>query len=123
MNDSKKKFIRRRDRVRRTLKNKASGRLRLSVHKTGSHIYAQLIDDKNGRTLVSASTLEKDLAKKLKSTSSIEAATKVGEALALRALEKVDNQALNVMFDRGGNAYLGKIKALADAAREKGLKF
>lgn len=89
---------------------------RLNVFRSNSHIFAQIIDDTNGTTLVSSSTL----ALKLESSSNIEAATQVGTDIAKKALEK---NITNVVFDRGGYVYHGRVKALADAAREAGLKF
>ena len=93
---------------------------RLSVFRSNLHIYAQIIDDKSGNTLVSASTVEKELRGKLEKTSDTEAAKAVGELVAKRAMEKGITE---VIFDRGGYLYHGKVAALADAAREAGLKF
>ncbi|MGM9926399.1 MAG: 50S ribosomal protein L18 [Bacillus sp. (in: firmicutes)] len=93
-------------------------RPRLNVFRSNKHIYAQLIDDVNGVTLASASTLDKDLG--VESTSNIEAAQKVGETIAKRAVEK---GYASVVFDRGGYLFHGRVKALADAARENGLEF
>ncbi|MGN1385360.1 MAG: 50S ribosomal protein L18 [Bacillus sp. (in: firmicutes)] len=93
-------------------------RPRLNVFRSNKHIYAQLIDDVNGVTLASASTLDKDL--NVESTSNIEAAQKVGETIAKRAVEKGYT---SVVFDRGGYLFHGRVKALADAARENGLEF
>ncbi|NLP46528.1 MAG: 50S ribosomal protein L18 [Epulopiscium sp.] len=93
---------------------------RLCVFKSDKHMYAQVIDDIQGHTLVAASTLEKDIQSKVKNTSNKEAAALVGEILGQRAKEKGIHQ---VVFDRGGFVYHGKIKALADAAREAGLDF
>lgn len=123
MSKSKERFLKRKQRVRSTLKRRAYGKLRLSVYKSDCHIYAQLIDDAKGHTVASASTLEKELAKDLKVTSNIEAAIKIGATIAQRAIGKVNAQELDVIFDRGGYIYHGKIKALADAARQNGLKF
>ena len=89
---------------------------RLNVFRSNSHIFAQIIDDTNGTTLVSSSSL----ALKLEVGSNVEAATKVGEDVAKKALEK---NITNVVFDRGGYVYHGRVKALADSAREAGLKF
>jgi large subunit ribosomal protein L18 len=98
----------------------ANGRPRLSVFRSGKHIYAQVIDDLAGRTLAAASTVDKDLRADVKSGAGIEAAKKVGVLIATRAkaagLDKV-------VFDRGGYRYHGRVKALADAARENGLDF
>ncbi|PJW13573.1 50S ribosomal protein L18 [Geobacillus sp. Manikaran-105] len=93
-------------------------RPRLSVFRSNKHIYAQIIDDTKSATIVSASTLDKEFG--LDSTNNIEAAKKVGELVAKRALEKGIKQ---VVFDRGGYLYHGRVKALADAAREAGLEF
>lgn len=112
-------FERRKRRVRYHLRQRAAGRVRLSVFRSGKHIYAQLIDDAQGKTLAQASTLDKDL-KSDKNGSTIDAAKTVGTLIAQRAKEaKVDH----IVFDRGGYLYHGRIKALADAAREAGLKF
>ena len=91
---------------------------RLNVFRSNSNIFAQIIDDENGVTLVSASSLDKDL--KLANGSNVEAATKVGSAIAERALKA---NIKKVVFDRGGYLYHGRVKALAEAAREKGLEF
>lgn len=95
-------------------------RPRLSVYKSLRYIYAQIIDDIKGYTLVSASSLEKELKSQLKSTDNIEAAQLVGKIIAKRALEKGIKK---VVFDRGGFLYNGRIKALADSARAEGLEF
>ena len=105
------------------IRNRFSGtaeRPRLAVFRSNNHVYAQVIDDVAGKTLVSASTLEKDIKAELKNTDDTDAATKVGEVVAKRALEKGIKA---VVFDRGGYIYHGKVKALADAAREAGLEF
>ena len=105
------------------IRNRFSGtaeRPRLAVFRSNNHVYAQVIDDVAGKTLVSASTLEKDIKAELKNTDDIEAAVKVGDVVAKRALEKGIKA---VVFDRGGYIYHGKVKALADAAREAGLEF
>ena len=107
-------------RVRRALKTAARRRPRLSVFRSSKHIYGQVIDDANGTTLCAASTLEKELRGNLKSSADIEAAKAVGARLAERAKAKGVNE---VVFDRGGYLYHGRVKALADAAREGGLKF
>ncbi len=107
----------------RRVRQKVNGtpeRPRLNVYKSNSHIYAQIINDVNGHTLVSASTLDKDLKGKLSSTGNKEAARLVGELIGKRALEKGIDQ---VVFDRAGYIYHGKIKELAEGAREAGLKF
>lgn len=95
-------------------------RPRLSIFRSASHMYAQIIDDSKGQTLVSASTLSKDLKGKLKSTGNIEAAQKVGELISKEAKKK---KIETVSFDRNGFLYHGRVKALADAARDGGLKF
>lgn len=95
-----------------------SARPRLNVYRSNKHIYAQVIDDLKGVTLVSASTLDKEL--NLESSSNIEAAQKVGELVAKRAVKKGVSE---VVFDRGGYLYHGRIQALADSARENGLQF
>lgn len=100
--------------------NGTAQRPRLAVFRSDKHIYAQVIDDIKGATLVSASTLDKDIAKQLEKTNNVEAAKVVGEVVAKRALDKGVSE---VVFDRGGYVYHGKIKALADAAREAGLQF
>jgi large subunit ribosomal protein L18 len=113
-------FLRRAHRVRHTLKRKAHGRARLSVFRSSKQIYAQVIDDTAGRTVVAASTLDKDLKGVLKKGSDLEAAQAVGKLVAERALKA---GVTNVVFDRGGYLYHGRVKALADAAREAGLNF
>ncbi|MBE6012224.1 50S ribosomal protein L18 [Anaeropeptidivorans aminofermentans] len=105
------------------LRNKINGtasKPRLAVFRSNSHIYAQLIDDVAGHTLAAASTMEKSLAESLKSTSNVEAAKIIGAEIGKRAVEKGITE---VVFDRGGYVYHGKVKALADAAREAGLNF
>ncbi len=111
---------RRKATVRRAIKDAATGRARLSVFRSSKHIYAQVIDDDKGTTLVSASSLEKDMRSSRKSGANVDAAKAVGKLLAQRAIEK---GVASVVFDRGGYLYHGRIKALADAAREGGLKF
>lgn len=93
---------------------------RLTVYKSNTNIYAQIVDDTCGQTLVSASTLDKDLKGTLENSGNIEAAKKVGELVAKRALDKGIKE---IVFDRSGYLYHGKIKGLAEAAREAGLKF
>ena len=95
-------------------------RPRLAVFRSNSHMYAQVIDDTVGNTLVSASTLEKEVKSELEKTNNVEAAAYLGTVIAKRALDKGIK---TVVFDRGGFIYQGKIKALADAAREAGLEF
>jgi ribosomal protein L18, bacterial type len=117
-NTKLKLFQKRRQRVRNKLRKTANGRLRLSVHRSSKNISAQLIDDAKGITIASASTLEKDLG--VVGVNNIDAATKVGAAIAERAKAAGVEECY---FDRGGFLFHGKIKALADAAREGGLKF
>ena len=95
-------------------------RPRLAVFRSNKHIYAQIIDDTVGNTLVSASTTQKDVQSQLEHTNDVEAASYVGTVIAKKALEK---GITTVVFDRGGYIYAGKVKALADAAREAGLEF
>ena len=102
----------------RTKLSGTEARPRLNVFRSNKHIYAQLIDDVNGVTLASASTLDKDVS--LDSSSNLDAAVKIGELVAKRAVEKGIS---TVIFDRGGYLYHGRVKALADAARENGLEF
>jgi len=111
-------FERRRRRVRTALKSRAGGKPRLSVHRTGRHIYAQIIDDTAGKTIASASTLDKDV--KAKTGATRDAAAAVGKAVAERAKKAGVS---TVVFDRGGFLFHGRVKALADAAREGGLEF
>jgi large subunit ribosomal protein L18 len=113
-------FERRRDRVRRSIKKVLNGRPRLSVHRSSKQIYAQIIDDVQGCTLASASTIEKDLRGTLKTGGNISAAAEVGKLIAERAKAA---GVTKVVFDRGGYMYHGRVKALADAAREGGLEF
>ena len=105
------------------IRNRFSGtaeRPRLAVFRSNNHMYAQIIDDTVGNTLVSASTLEKEIKAELEKTNNVDAAAYLGTVIAKRAIEKgIDT----VVFDRGGFIYQGKIEALADAAREAGLKF
>ncbi len=105
------------------IRNRFSGsaeRPRLAVFRSNNHMYAQIIDDTVGNTLVSASTLEKAIKAELKKTNNVDAAAYLGTVIAKRAIEKGITE---VVFDRGGFIYQGKIAALADAAREAGLKF
>ncbi len=111
---------RRTQRVRRRIRLTAKGKPRLSIFRSGKHMYAQLIDDKVGQTLAAASTLDKDLRDKRKSGSTVDAAKAVGELIAARAKAKNVEQ---VVYDRGGFLYHGRVRALADAARAAGLKF
>ena len=106
--------------IRRKVKLAARGRARLSVFRSSQHIHVQLIDDEKGVTLAAASTLEKKLREGGKTGANIEAAKAVGKLIAERAKEKGIK---DVVFDRGGYLYHGRVKALADAAREGGLNF
>lgn len=115
-----KKAANRKSRVRRELKAVSSGRPRLSVHRSSEHIYAQVIDDVKGTTLAAASTLEKDLKGALKTGADKNAAAAVGKLVAERAIKAGVKE---VVFDRGQFLFHGRVKALADAAREGGLKF
>src|SRR4028119_617600 len=111
-------FDRRRQRVRTSLRKRAGDRLRLSVHRSGRHIYAQVIDDRAGKTVAAASTLEKDV--RATSGANIASAQDVGKRIAERAKAA---GVTRVIFDRGGLLFHGRVKALADAAREGGLEF
>ena len=106
-------------RMRNTLSGTAE-RPRLAVFRSNNHMYAQIIDDTVGKTLVSASTLQKEVKAELEKTNNVDAAAYLGTVIAKRALEK---NITTVVFDRGGFIYQGKIQALADAAREAGLEF
>lgn len=110
----------RKERVRRAIKARANGRPRLSVFRSSKHIYAQVIDDSRGITLAAACSLEKDLREKLKTGADTAAASEVGKVVAERAVQAGVKE---VVFDRGGYIYHGRVKALADAAREGGLTF
>ena len=116
-NSKRTLFLKRRMRVRNKLRKVNAGRLRLSVHRSNKNISVQLIDDVAGRTVAAASTMEKDLG--VVGKKNVEAATKVGAAIAERARAAGVEEAY---FDRGGFLFHGKVKALADAAREGGLK-
>jgi large subunit ribosomal protein L18 len=116
----KKQTERRKARVRRAIKATAGTRVRLSVFRSSKHIYAQVIDDRKGETVASASSMEKDMRGSLKTGANIEAAKAVGKMVAERAAAKGIK---DVVFDRGGYIFHGRIKALADAAREGGLNF
>ena len=111
---------RRKARVRRAVKAAAGGRARLSVFRSSKHIYAQVIDDRKGATVASASSLEKDLRTNLKTGADVDAAKAVGKLVAERAAAA---GVKDVVFDRGNYLYHGRVKALADAAREGGLNF
>jgi large subunit ribosomal protein L18 len=117
---SKESIQKRAQRVRRQLKKVAGERLRLSVHRSSKNIYAQVIDDTKGHTVAAASTLDKDLKSKLKTGADAAAAAAVGKLVAERAIKA---GVKDVIFDRGPYIYHGRVKALADAAREGGLSF
>ena len=107
----------------RRIRSRLSGtpeKPRLAVFRSNNHMYAQVIDDEAGKTIVSASTLQADVKSGLEKTNNVEAASKLGEVIAKKA---IDNGVKNVVFDRGGYIYQGKVKALAEAAREAGLEF
>ena len=112
--------LRRKARIRRALKSRANGKARLSVFRSSKNIYAQVIDDAKGTTVAAASTLEPDMRKKLKSGGDKAAASEIGKLIAERAKKAGVS---DVVFDRGGYLYHGRVKALADAAREGGLNF
>ena len=118
------KFIslhdRRKKRNRTALKKKSFCKLRLSVYRSSKHIYSQVIDDNEGLTIVSASSLEPEIKSKNKNCGNKETASVVGKLIAEKALKK---GVTNVVFDRGGYIYHGRVKNLAEAARENGLKF
>ena len=111
---------RRKARVRRALKARAAGRPRLSIYRSDKNIYAQIIDDSTGRTLAAASTLDKDVRASLDKRGTSEAAATVGKLIAERGRAANVSE---VVFDRGSYLYHGRVKALADAAREGGLQF
>ena len=113
-------FLRRRRRVRRNLRRAGNNRPRLSVFRSSKHIYAQIIDDSTGHTLAAASSLDRDLKVSLKTGADIAAAGAVGKLVAERALAAGVEK---VVFDRGAYLFHGRVKALADAAREGGLDF
>ena len=120
MANAKQLFERRKQRARTSIAKKAAGRPRLSVFRSGRYIYAQVIDDLQGHTVAAASSLEADVKSKVKSTANSDAAAAVGKAIAERALKA---GVTDVVFDRGGYRYHGRVKALAEAARESGLAF
>ena len=117
---SKELFERRRQRTRSKLRQACKGQLRLSVHRSSKHIYAQVIDDTAGITLAAASTLDADFKSASNKTANIAAASVVGKLVAARAKAKGIDA---VVFDRGGYIFHGRVKALAEAARDAGLKF
>lgn len=118
MNKRMTPFEKRRQRVRVALRRKAGGRPRLSIHRSGRHIYAQVIDDKAGNTVAAASTLDTD--HKGKTGATVDAAADVGKRVAERAVKAGIKR---VVFDRGAFLFHGRVKALADAARDGGLEF
>lgn len=120
MNTPRELLKKRKARVRIAVKSAANGKPRLSVFRSGRHIYAQIIDDTKGATVVSASTLDKEIRDEIKKSSTIEAASFIGKVVAERAVKSGVSE---VVFDRGGYIYHGRVKALADAARVAGLKF
>jgi large subunit ribosomal protein L18 len=120
MTTAAKLFERRKERVRYRIRKNSGGRVRLTVFRSERHIYAQVIDDAKGVTLAQASSVDKDFKGKHKSGADKGAATEVGKLLAERALKAGVKE---VVFDRGGYLYHGRVKALADAAREAGLSF
>ncbi len=120
MSKSSQATSRRKARVRRSIQNAANGRPRLSVHRTGKQIYAQVIDDVKGVTIAAASSLEKDMRTGLKSGANLVAASAIGKLVAERATKAGVTE---VVFDRGAYMYHGRVKALAEAAREGGLSF
>jgi large subunit ribosomal protein L18 len=119
MSDSKRKYLFRKKRVRSKISG-TSSKPRLSVYRGHKHIYAQLIDDEKGHTMAYVSTLSQELKGKMKSTDNMQAAIAVGELIGDKAGQIGIKK---VVFDRGGYIYAGRIKALADAARKKGLEF
>lgn len=120
MATSKENLRRRASRIRRSLKKVSNGRLRLSVHRSSKNIYAQIIDDERGHTVAAASSLDPALRGDLKTGADVAAANAVGKLVATRAKEA---GVTDVVFDRGAFIYHGRIKALAEAARESGLNF
>ncbi|MGE5537171.1 MAG: 50S ribosomal protein L18 [Gemmatimonas sp.] len=120
MSKPKALFARRKARTRFQVKTRGHGRARLTVFRSGRHIYAQVIDDVAGKTLAAASTLDKDVKGQVKTGADKDAAAAVGRLVAQRA---VANGVTAVVFDRGGYLFHGRVKALADAAREGGLQF
>ena len=120
MLSTKQLHTRRAERNRYQIKQKSHGRLRLSIHRSGRHISAQIIDDRAGKTLVAASSVEADMRKKLKTGANKDAAKTVGQVVAERAIKAGIKE---VVFDRGGYLYHGRVKELAEAARAAGLAF
>ena len=120
MSTPRELFEKRKGRVRSALKKAANGKMRLSVFRSGKHMYAQIIDDTTGNTLVSASTLDKAIKDKIEFGGNKDAAKEVGKLVAEKAIEAGIKE---VVFDRGGYPYSGRVKELAEAAREAGLVF
>ena len=120
MSKDDKQTLRRVSRVRRAIRARANGKPRLSVHRSSKQIYAQIIDDARGETLVAASSLEKEQREGLKTGANVEAAKAIGKLIAERAAAKGIK---DVVFDRGGYIYHGRVKAVAEGAREGGLNF
>ena len=120
MKTARELFERRKARLRFNLRKKAKDKVRLSVFRSGKHIYAQLIDDAGSKTIACASSIDKELKAKLKSGATKEAAAEVGRLVAKRAIKAGIKE---VVFDRGGYIFHGRVKALAEAAREEGLSF
>jgi large subunit ribosomal protein L18 len=120
MKSSKELFVRRRNRTRGRIKDSNPGHVRLSIFRSGKHIYAQVIDDLKGQTLAAASSLDEGLKARLKTGANKDAATEVGKLIAERAIAAGVKA---VVFDRGGYQYHGRVAALATAAREGGLSF
>ena len=123
MDKTLKLHTRRKERIRhkiRTLRHSGMDRPRLAIHRSEKNIYAQIVDDEKGTTLATASTLDKEIKGKMKSGANVEAAKAVGALVAARAIKAGVKE---VIFDRGGYLYHGRVKALADAAREAGLAF
>ena len=120
MKTSKELSVRRRQRTSGKIKKNNNDRPRLAVHRSGKHIYAQVIVDRSGATVAAASTIDKDVRSKLKTGANVEAASVVGKIVAERAMKAGIDK---VVFDRGGYLYHGRVKALAEAAREGGLSF
>lgn len=120
MKTAKELFERRKARLRFGIRKKAKGKVRFSVFRSGKHIYAQLIDDAQSKTIAAASSIDKELKEKLKSGATKVAAAEVGRLVAKRAIKAGVKE---VVFDRGGYIFHGRVKALAEAAREEGLSF
>ncbi len=120
MKNNRALFERRKLRNRNFLRKKLNGKLRLTVFRSNKHIYCQIIDDSSKKTLLSSSTLDKEMRKKIKISGNAEAALEVGRDIADKAIKKGFKE---IVFDRGGYLFHGRVKSLADGAREKGLKF